>query len=285
MIPRNELLQVKRIASRTNPRVKEWASLADKKGRRAANLTLADGFRLAREGLSPSLNPAPRRLVPVTLLVSDSGAETPGALELFQRAKTEKIERVSLADDCFAKISGLKNADGIALVLRPDEDAPEPASAPPERWLVADGVQDPANAGALARTALAAGCTACVVLEGVDVLSPKFLRGAMGACYRLPCLNMTRDDFSKAVRDRRLRVVVADAGGGDGSFRRADYRSPVALVVGGETGVSGRILELADERVGIPLHGNVESLNLAVAAGVILFEAERQWESPRPGGD
>lgn len=278
VIPRTELMQVKRIASKVNTRIKDWAGLVDRKGRDSLGMTLAEGARLVREGLDPECNPLGGRLRPITFLVSDTGAERPEAGELFELAGKAGVERISVADACFEKLSSLKNADGIALVLQFSAGATDVAAElnKGKLWLAADGVQDPGNAGALARTALAAGCGGCLFVAGVDPLSPKFLRGSMGAAYRLPCLGVTREAFVEGVTKGGFRLLVAESGSDATSFREADYRGAAVLVIGGERGVSEEVAALPGERVAIPLHGGVESLNLAVAAGVILFEAERQ---------
>lgn len=280
MISRNQLILIKRIASRVNPRIKQWASLSDKKGRLAETMTLAEGARLVFEALDPTLNPQPRRLTPTSFIISDSGAEHPDAGKIFTLAEQTGVERFSVSDDCFNKISGLKNSDGLAVTLsfNAEEEALKNISEK-KKMLVADGVQDPGNAGALARTALAAGCDACLFLEGADPLSPKFLRGSMGAVFRLPCFQLAKEDFINAAATTEMHLLVATSEAGATSYRNAKYNEPVAVVVGGEKGISQEMLGLKAERIHIPLHGNVESLNLAVAAGVVLFEAEKHWNA------
>lgn len=277
MIPREELLRARRIASRVNPRVKDWASLTERKERRRLGLTLAEGARLVLEGLACRGDEALLR--PAALLISDSGAERPEAGEAFERAGAMGLERYSLSDDCFAKVSGLKNADGLALILSFAETAGETELSTllrqgEARWLVAAGVQDPGNAGALARTALAAGCDGCLFLDGADPLSPKFLRGSMGAAFRLPCVGMAVDDFLAAWPGCGTRLVMASTADA-ADYRTAGFGDRWALLVGGERGVPDELAALSDTRVHIPLQGGVESLNLAVAAGIILFEAFR----------
>ncbi len=275
-----QLLLAKRIASKINPRVKDWASLSEKKNRQTLGLTLAEGARLAADGLDAGAAGGAGGLRPVALLLSDAGAERPEADALFAQAGALGLERYSLSDECFAKISTLKNAEGVALVLSFAEAPPDvPAFWRGEnaRWLIAAGVQDPGNAGALSRTALAAGCDGCVFVGGTDPLSPKFLRGAMGAAFRLPCVAMEEEDFLRswpAAAASGARLLFADAAGG-ADFRSADYGGGWGLVVGGEAGIPASFAAIPHETLHIPLHGGVESLNLAVAAGIVLFEAFR----------
>lgn len=277
MIPREERLRVKRIASRINPRVKEWASLHERKARERLGLTLAEGAKLVEEGLEAVHGGVLR---PATLLVSDSGAERSEAGALFAKAGDMGVERVGLADDCYAKLSGLKNADGLALVLAFGGEEPNMArlcSAPDARWLIAAGVQDPGNAGALARTALATGCSGCLFLDGADPMSPKFLRGSMGAAFRLPCLSGDVAGFVSSWSEAHGSLLIAASGGEAEHYREADYRPPVSIVVGGERGIPPELSRLSARKVRIPLRNGVESLNLAVAAGIILFEADACW--------
>lgn len=247
---------------------------------------MAEGARLAHDALMHANTPAHDSEIsmrPAILLVSDSGATHPLAGEIFAKAGEKGIERISLADDCFAKVSSLKNTDGLALVISFTRNRPPLAelfARPNAAWLVAAEVQDPGNAGALARTALAAGWSGCIYLEGADPVSPKFLRGGMGAAFRLPCLAMRMEDFLKewnewpeaANRSRsRVHCIAASSDPSGKDFRTVDYSPPVALIIGGERGIPPELSSLNATPAHIPLSGNVESLNLAVAAGVLLF--------------
>ncbi len=247
---RERLLLAKRIASKANPRIKDWASLADRKERRRLGLTLAEGAKLAAEGLAAG---AASLLKPAALILSDSGAERPEADSLFEKAGELGLERFSLSDECFAKISSLKHDEGIALALSFADEAVDLAAlwrGEGARWLVAACVQDPGNAGALARTALAAGCDGCVFVEGADPLGPKFLRGGMGAAFRLPCVAAGLEEFVDAwprIAASGARLIVASAAEG-ADFRRAAYAGKWALVVGGEKGVPEAFAALPSEK-------------------------------------
>ncbi len=281
MIPREELLTVRRLASRANPRIKDWAGIGDRAERDRLGLTMAEGAKLAGEALASFHGGLLR---PKFLLISDSGAEREEAGELFRLAGELGVERYSLSDDCYGKISGLKNADGIAVLAefsRDQADIPALLSQPGAKWLAAAGVQDPGNAGALARTALAAGASGCLFLDGADPVSPKFLRGSMGAAFRLPCLSMTADAFVSVWPETTSRLILATGDKGK-EYHSVDYAPPMVLLVGGERGIPEPVQALPHDTARIPLHGEVESLNLAVAAGIILFTAEREWFGGNP---
>jgi len=140
------------------------------------------------------------------------------------------------------------------------------------RWLVvADGLQDPGNLGALVRTAHAAGFDAVAVLPNTtDPFHPRALRGSAGSCLALPLASATPEEILQAGR-----VWVADPRG-EVDYRRADYAPPVALVFGSEA--SGARHRWPGARtVRVPLAAGVESLNVTAAAAVLLYEARRAW--------
>jgi TrmH family RNA methyltransferase len=271
VLEQSDLLAIRRIASKANPKIKAWASLADKPARRALGLTLAEGRRLVADALARGRD---SRFEPRAFLVSDAGAAHAEAGGLFEMARGLGIECFSLSDPCYEKISRLGAPEGIALVCGLPAREDLVALAAEGIWLVADGVQDPGNAGALARTALAAGAAGCLFLDGVDPTSPKFLRGSMGAAFALACPAIAAGEFVRLRPSLPLRLVAAVSGNGAVDYRLLDRRPPLGIVVGGEKGISDNILDLADERIHIPLQGGVESLNLAVAAGVLLFSGE-----------
>jgi RNA methyltransferase, TrmH family len=142
---------------------------------------------------------------------------------------------------------------------------------------VAVGVQDPGNVGALLRTAEAAGASGAYLTGGsADAFSWKALRGSMGSAFRLPHFRVRAAvAVVERLRQAGLRLVGTDAGA-SAPYDRADLRGPVALFVGAEgSGLPADVLDTLDERVSVPMAGAVESLNVAVAAGVLLFEAAR----------
>ena len=144
--------------------------------------------------------------------------------------------------------------------------------------VVAVGVQDPGNLGSLLRTAEAAGATGAYLTAGTaDPLSWKALRGSMGSALRVPHVRgLAADEVVRRLRSRGV-AVLATMAHGDAPYDRADLRGPFALLLGGEgAGLPHETVESADQRLSIPMHGRVESLNVGVAAGILLFEAARQ---------
>jgi RNA methyltransferase, TrmH family len=141
-----------------------------------------------------------------------------------------------------------------------------------------DSAQDPGNFGTIVRTAEAAGASGVVATKGsVDAFAPKTLRSSMGSAFRLPVVTAAEiEDLALAGSAAKLRIV-ATMSGGETVYSDYDWRKPTMVVFGNEArGVGRELLERCDERLRIPLRAPVESLNIAAAAAVILFEAARQ---------
>jgi TrmH family RNA methyltransferase len=138
--------------------------------------------------------------------------------------------------------------------------------------LVLDGIQDPGNVGTMMRTAHALGAAGLIALKGTaDLTSPKVMRGSMGSCFRLPAMLADDEAFEHWRSTRHIELHVAAADGIP--LRQWKPSAAVALVVGNEgAGVREALLTRAAARVGIPIRAEAESLNVAVAAGILLFE-------------
>jgi len=177
-------------------------------------------------------------------------------------------------------MSDTQTPQGILAVLPFPQIAPPPD---PSLLLIVDGMRDPGNLGTLLRTAEAAGVQEVFLAPGtVDLYNPKVVRGAMGAHFRLPIRAQDWAEIADAASG--MQVLLADVRG-EQVYDSVDWRVPSALIVGGEAeGASVRARELAVTRVSIPMRGGTESLNAAVAAAIILFEAARQRRLASRGG-
>ena len=158
-------------------------------------------------------------------------------------------------------------------------ELPEPVALEqlPERVVALDGVQDPGNLGTIWRTADAAGFQALLLgAGGADPLSPKVQRAAMGSGFRLPfCHAPELADALLQLRQRGYRVFASDLSGAD-FYARPDAGEKFVLVIGNEArGISDAVREAADCRVKLPMRGGAESLNAAVAAGIMMYELMR----------
>ena len=254
------------ISSAKNPVVQRFRDAAE--GRLEGAL-LVEGVRSVREAIAAGLRVIEAAVSP---RLTD-----PDVLQELQQHAENYLE---CSDDVLARLSALETPQGVAvLVGKPKVDEADLLRGDLSPLVVvAAGVRDPGNLGSLLRTAEAAGATGCITMKGgADPFRDKAVRGSMGSIFRLPVVHgLDADAIVAFAKRHRLQLVVAD-GGGDIAHTAAALRMPTALVVGAEAaGVPEALLRAADARVRIPLRQPVESLNVAVAAGVVLFEAQRQ---------
>jgi TrmH family RNA methyltransferase len=269
------------LTSRRHPFVLRCRELAG--GRSAADAeVLLDGPHLIEDALAAGVEilavaVGPRLLdEPATQgLLAALGA---GAAEVF--AATESVLEAA---------SPVRSPSGIVALARF-------ALAGPERVFAADsgvvlggiGLQDPGNVGAIIRTADAAGATGMVVTQGsADPLGWKALRGSTGSAFRLPlAAGLTALETCAMARAHGLQVIATCPADGQ-DVHDVDLTQPLLLLLGGEgPGLTDELLAQADARLRIPLRAPVESLNVAVAAGIILFEVRRQRQlAYRRGGN
>jgi TrmH family RNA methyltransferase len=256
----------RRITSARNPVVQRFRAAA---AGELDGVMLAEGVRLVGEAVQA-------RVPVLEALVSPRLAGD----ALRTRLQEVAASFLEASDDVLAAASAVETPQGVAVLLRRpvagDQDLLRGAVAP--LVVVAAGVRDPGNLGSLLRTAEAAGATGCVTLRGgADPFRDKAVRGSMGSVFRLPVRHGLDVAGVVAFAQRHaLQLVVAD-GGAVLDYTAADLRPALALVVGAEAaGVPDALRTAAAVRVRIPLQAPVESLNVAVAAGVLLYEARRQ---------
>lgn len=152
----------------------------------------------------------------------------------------------------------------------------KPQALPGGRLLVLDGVQDPGNVGTIWRTADAFGADALVLLPGcADPWSPKVVRATMGACFRLPVLNCSLDELTALLAQESIPLYATALREDTRDIREADLRR-AAVVIGSEgRGASETVLECCELTLKIPMRERCESLNAAMAAGIVLWESWR----------
>lgn len=196
-------------------------------------------------------------------------AQCEALLERFKRPAHEVDERV------MSTMSDVPSPQGVVAVL---PIRPRPLPSQPDLLLVLDGMQTPGNLGTVLRTAGAAGVDGVVLSPGcVDAYNPKVVRGAMGAHLRMPILSATWQEIGDVTRETKIWLAAA---GGTIPYTDVNWRRRTTLIVGSEAHGGGmEARRLAQDVVYIPMHANTESLNAAMAAGIILFEAARQRRS------
>jgi TrmH family RNA methyltransferase len=252
------------ISSSANPAIAYVRSLSRRDTRAAERAFIVEGLRAVRDGLL--LGERPRLL----LLRQDDRADQ--LLDELGIVPDDPVLR-RVETRLFDKLSEVQAPQGVMAVFAwPDIPMPE-TQAP--LVLVLDRLRDPGNLGTLLRSAAGAGASAVYLTpESVDPWNPKVVRAGMGAHFRLPLLPF---DEAAATRLAVLPLRAATAADASVAYDAVDWTQPAALIVGGEAeGVSPQLAAWASQAVAIPLAGNVESLNAAVAGSILLFEAARQ---------
>lgn len=237
---------------------------------RAGERFLVEGRKLVAEALAAGLRPFEA--------ACDVERQEAHA-ELLESLRQAGAAVHACTGSVFAKLSFVTTPQGIAAVFaKPVSADRDLLGSGPALVVVAAGVKEPGNLGALLRAAEAAGASGLLALRGgADPFREKAVRGAAGSSFRLPVRSgATPQDALVFAAEHGLRLYVAD-GHGDVDYVDADFRAPCALVVGGEgEGIPESLARAAAARLRVPMGGAVESLNVAVAAGVILYEARRQ---------
>jgi TrmH family RNA methyltransferase len=240
-----------------------------RRGRERRGLALAEGVRLVEEVLAARV-PIRAALLSPALEATPRGAALAAAL----RARAPRAE--SLGDRELAELAATEHPQGVIVVFEPKPVGLEDIVVTHRSVvLVLDAVQDPGNVGTMIRTAHGLGAAGVIALPGsAELLNPKVLRATMGAAFRMPAVAAGYDETLAWLTTHQVAVWVAAADGEVISVARRP--SPVALVVGNEgAGVGARMTGAAARRVAVPLAAGAESLNVGVAAGILLYEALR----------
>ncbi len=237
-----------------------------RKARERRGLTLAEGVRLVEEALAAGVTLRGAAVAPAL-------EGTPRGAALKSRLETLAVPVEAVTDADLATLAETEHPQGVVAVIEPARWTLDQMTLGPRAVvLVLDGVQDPGNVGAVARAALGLGAAGLVALTGTaDLTSPKALRGSMGALFRLPAVSATPEEFLAWAGQHRLPLWATTM---DGEPLRAVRREgPVGLLLGNEgAGLRPELVAAATRTVAIPLAGGVESLNVAVAAGIFLYE-------------
>jgi TrmH family RNA methyltransferase len=271
------------ITSPDNPRVKQARALLDRRAREEQGRCLVEGVRLVEEAMRAGITPA-------LVFFSPQARETPRAAELLAAAEGAGAPLWELGPAVFGTLSDTVTSQGVIAVISIPHRV---LTTDPGLILVLDQVRDPGNLGTILRSAAAAGTNLVLLAPGcVDPWNPKVLRSGMGAHFRLPVVAAPGwIAIGEQLADRA--VWLADAHG-TMAYDQVDWTIPSVLVVGGETtGLSHEAAGLGPGRATIPMAGGIESLNAAMAATVLLFEAARQrrtqhqvgMPAARPGSD
>ncbi|HKO36386.1 MAG TPA: RNA methyltransferase [Pyrinomonadaceae bacterium] len=259
------------ITSRDNSLLRRARSVRDGK---LDSLIFVEGLRLCEEALKSEL-----RIEAV--IYSEHILRKDRAAKSIERLAAAADTAATVSEKLLESVASTKTPQGVVvLAVRStnDEEAFAARQTKSPLLVVLHEINNPVNVGAIVRTAEAAGATGIIATANTaDPFSPKALRGAMGSAFRLPIWSGL--SFAAVVawcRSRKIQTVAADLSG-SAVHRDVDWGKSSAIIVGREsTGLSSDEVAVTDTSVRIPMHGAAESLNVAVATGIILFEAARQ---------
>lgn len=257
------------VLGRHSPRLKRLRELDTPAGRSREGCFLLEGVRVLAEAMEGGL-------VLQWLLVAQGASRE--AVDLAARAARTGVEVCLLDAEVLERLAPTRSSQGLLGVARiPGTDLQQVLRGNPVVLL--EGIQDPGNTGTLLRTARAAGAGGAILVGGADPFNPRAVRAASGATFRLPLVRLDPQQapmLLQALDQAGFDLACAEAHGGQDLYQ-ASFPKRMALVLGGEVrGVSEACRRAAVARWTIPLEGDCESLNVAAAAAVILFEARRR---------
>lgn len=252
------------ITSKDNEIIKHIKKLKDKKERDEFNEFVVEGIKMLEEAINEGAN------IKTVVVCDDCLGNSKIATDLLYEIAKENIIYVS--EKIFKLISDVMTPQGILAVVEKNNliniDYTE------NLYLILDNIQDPGNLGTIIRTADSINLKQIIVTKGsADPYNPKVVRSSMGATFRVKVIEV--EDLSlmvKEMKKNKIKILATDLRT-DKSIYDVSYEKS-AIVIGNEAnGVSEEILSLADERIKIPMSGKTESLNAAVATGIILYNA------------
>lgn len=248
------MIYIERITSARNPKVLSWRSLKDRKGRDSRQAFLVEGPKMVKEALDSPF--------PVLALLLREGFQPAFPLP-------DTVPVYELPDSVFRSVCDTRTPQGIAAVAGiavPEADG---------RLLLAlDGIQDPGNMGTIIRTADAAGFSGLLLSpDCADIFSPKVVRATMGSIFRLGFSFPGSLPAALSVFRSRGYSVISSQLDGDPFYERDPIPAPMILIVGNEgNGISEDVRAAATHRFRLPMYGGAESLNVAVAAGIMMYD-------------
>jgi len=259
---------MKLIQSRENSFFKELLKLISSSRQRGkSGLAVLDGAHLLAACLDSKKQPE-------QVFINAAALHDAEASALLQRTDAARVTQ--LDDKLFAELSDLKTPTGILSLIKITE--PEAKISTSRFAVLLEDIQDPGNVGSILRSAAAAGCDTVFLSQGcADAWSPKVLRAAMGGHF---CLNIYEQQNLSEVANNFSGALLATSLQATNTLYQCDLRANLALMVGNEgAGLSAELRARATQNLRIPMPGKMESLNVAAATAICLFEAVRQRAS------
>ena len=255
-----------RITSTSNPRIKEIRALRQRKERAQSGLAFIEGIRIVADALH-------RPGTVESLIVAPDLLTSSYAQELVHQAAD--VETIEVSAEVFQSLSLKDGPQGIGAVIHQRWESLDAVRLNGDDfcWVALDAVQDPGNLGTILRTCDAVGCSGVMLLgHSTDPYDPTALRGSMGAVFSQRLVRADYDSFVTWKQQHDYMIAgTSDAATDD--YTKAPYRFPLVLLMGSERqGLAPALQDACDLTVSIPMVGQSDSLNLAVATGVMLYE-------------
>jgi len=266
---RRKMPSMRRVSSRQNPIVARFRELARAPG--SDGTILLDGEHLVQEALDAGI-------------VLETVAFAERVIDLLSDGLVDRVEKtgartIRVPDQVLAALSPVRQPSGIVAIARaPGATLDDVMAVAPQLLVLAAGIQDAGNVGAVIRAAEACGATGVLTTQGTaDPFGWKALRGAMGSTFRIPIARkLTLQTATDQLRQRGISIVATVPRDGT-PLPECDLTGPVAIALGAEgAGLPDEIAAQADRRVTIPMRAPVESLNVAITGALVLYEASRQ---------
>ncbi|WP_010271465.1 TrmH family RNA methyltransferase [Paenibacillus senegalensis] len=262
------------IVSLQNPRVKQWSQLLTKKGRDSQKKFMLEGNHLLIEALKAGIK--------LETIIYDRNAGIPEELQPY--IPERGLERIAVSREVLAKVADTKTPQPVMAAAHQLQVSSEVVLEDRERpygmVVVVDGVQDPGNLGTIIRAADAAGAGAVILGQGtVDLYNPKTIRATMGSLFHLPIVQAgPLPALLEKAAARGVQIVSTSLSASQSCYN-IDFTVDTWIIVGNEgEGVSSEVSRWANQEVIIPIRGQAESLNVAMAATILLYESLRQRE-------
>jgi TrmH family RNA methyltransferase len=264
-------MPAEKISSLQNPRIKQLVKLRDRRPRDEAGVFLVEGYREIRRALERNVALQELYFSPEWFL----GENEPGLITQAETAGTKLFE---LSKEAFAKVAYRERPDGLLAVAPQWKRSLTDLTLSAQPFLlVVEAIEKPGNLGTILRSADAAGCDAVIVCDPVtDIFNPNVVRASTGVLFSVPLVVEESPRVHDWLREKHVRTV-ATTPSAKTLYTSANLRGPLAVIMGSEQyGLSEFWLKNADLPVGIPMAGQADSLNVAMATIITLFEAVRQ---------
>lgn len=260
------------ITSSSNTVIKEIKSLHRKKDRWIKKSFFVEGIRAVEESILSNAKIS-------YIVYSDMLFHIKGGEELFNKINTSIHKVIYISDELFYEVSDTEKPQGILAVVEYDLKTIDDIISEKDNFLILlDRVQDPGNMGTIIRTADAFGSNGIIVTEGcVDIFNPKTIRSTMGSIFHIPLLYYkSANEAIRDLKDKGITVITTSLDAKEYCFN-VDFKKDFALIIGNEaSGVSNEVIDDSDLLIKIPMPGDAESLNAAIASSVIMYEVLRQ---------